>query len=199
MSVSEKVEHYIAKHPKWSATLHELRAILNSTELTEAVKWGAPAYLLDKKILVGLGAFKNHMGIWFHQGVFLKYAANKLMNAQEEKTKAMRQWRFVEGDVVDKKLVLQYLEETIANCKAGKEIKPVRAKKTLPLPEMLQVTFTKNSDFKKAFDTLTPGKQREYVEHIATAKREATQHSRLEKIIPMVKEGKGLHDKYKNC
>ena len=35
-----------------------------------------------------------------------------------------------------------------------------------------------------AFQTLTPSKQREYCDHIATAKREPTKLSRLEKIKP---------------
>lgn len=199
MTTAAKVDAYIAKHAKWSTILTELRSILNTTELTEEVKWGAPAYLLDKKILIGLGAFKNHMGIWFHQGVFLKDKANKLMNAQEEKTKALRQWRFVEGDQVEPKLVLQYVQEAIENSKAGKEIKPVKAKKTVPISPDLKTAFKENAPFKKAFDALTAGKQREYIAHIASAKREATRLSRIEKIIPMILEGKGLHDKYKNC
>ena len=32
-----------------------------------------------------------------------------------------------------------------------------------------------------------------------TAKREETRLARLEKIIPMIKQGIGLNDKYKNC
>ena len=42
-------------------------------------------------------------------------------------------------------------------------------------------------------------KQREYCEYIATAKRDPTKLSRLEKIKPMILNGTGLHDKYKNC
>ena len=39
---------------------------------------------------------------------------------------------------------------------------------------------------KKAFDALTVGKQREYAEHIASAKQDKTRASRLAKIIPMI-------------
>jgi uncharacterized protein YdeI (YjbR/CyaY-like superfamily) len=46
---------------------------------------------------------------------------------------------------------------------------------------------------------MTPGKQREYCEYISEAKRDATKLKRLEKIIPMIIEGVGLNDKYKNC
>ncbi len=199
MSASEKVTQYIEKHPKWSAQLSQIREVLQTTALTEEVKWGAPAYTWNKKILIGLGAFKHHMGIWFHQGVFLKDKHHKLLNAQEGKTKALRQWRFEEGDAVDKKILLEYIEEAIHNCKEGKEVKPVKAKKTTSLDPLLKEAFSENKSLQKAFNELTPGKQREYAEHIASAKREATKQSRLEKITPMILAGQGLHDKYKNC
>lgn len=199
MSSSVKVSEYISKHPKFSIQLSQIREVLSQTELEETVKWGAPAYVLDGKIVIGMAAFKNHMGIWFHQGVFLKDTQQKLVNAQEGKTKALRQWRFEENDAIDKKLVLAYVNEAIENCKAGKEVKPVRAKKKVAPPELMEARFNENSAFKKAFDDLTPGKQREYAEYIASAKREATKVSRLEKIEPMVLQGVGLNDKYKNC
>ena len=54
-------------------------------------------------------------------------------------------------------------------------------------------------DLRSAFEGLTPGKQREYANYIAEAKRDATKESRLEKIVPMIFKGIGLYDKYKNC
>ena len=49
----------------------------------------------------------------------------------------------------------------------------------------------------EAFDEFTPGRQREFAEYIASAKREATRLSRLEKIKPMILDGVGLNDKYR--
>ena len=85
------------------------------------------------------------------------------------------------------------------NQKLGKEIKPERKSKTVDVPAELTEVFNKNSELKKAFNSLTPGKQREYCEYIASAKREVTKTSRLEKIIPMIEQGIGLNDKYRNC
>ena len=48
-----------------------------------------------------------------------------------------------------------------------------------------------------SFDSLTPFKQKEYSEHIGSAKQEKTRISRLEKSIPLIAEGKGLNDKYR--
>ncbi|MFD0962456.1 YdeI/OmpD-associated family protein [Pseudofulvibacter geojedonensis] len=193
------IEEYIENHENWSDLLNELRSILLSTELEETLKWSAPVYTINGKNVVGLGAFKHHAGIWFFNGVFLKDEQNKLVNAQEGKTKALRQWRFSENESVDKNLVKAYVLEAIENQKLGKEIKPVRNKKEVVLEGLLKDALLASRELKTAFEKLTPGKQREYVDHISSAKREATQINRLEKVKPMILEGKGLHDKYKNC
>ena len=198
MTDSEKIDLYIEKHSYWKKQLSQLRSVFQKTELKEEVKWGAPAYTLNGSIVSGLGAFKNHYAIWFHQGVFLKDKEKQLVNAQEGKTQALRQWKFTSEDIINKELVLKYILESIENCKAGKKLKP-KPKKELEIPGLLKSAFQKNKDLKTYFFKLSPGKQRDYAEHISSAKREATQVSRLEKIIPMIIEGKGLHDKYKNC
>ena len=51
----------------------------------------------------------------------------------------------------------------------------------------------------KAFAGFTPGRQREFANHVGDAKREATRLSRLEKIKPMIMDGVGLNDRYRNC
>lgn len=50
---------------------------------------------------------------------------------------------------------------------------------------------------KKAFDALSPGKRREYADHVAEAKRDDTKARRVEKILPMIRSGVGLHDRYR--
>ena len=200
MTASEdkkKIDAYIKKHKQWSAQLSAARNVMNSTDLTETVKWRTPHYTYDGKIVVGLTAFKNHCAIWFHQGVFLKDKARKLLNAQEGTTRGLRQWRFEEGDKVDAKLLKSYVVESINNQKAGKKIKPV--KKKLLVPEELKAAFKKSAKLKKNFDALTPGKQKEYAEHVGLAKQEKTRAARLEKITPMINAGIGLNEKYKNC
>ena len=197
MTVSEKVEASIEKHPKWKAELYKIRGVLQESELTEAIKWGAPAYLLDKKIVIGFMGFKNHCGIWFHQGVFLKDIKKVLTNAQEGKTKAMRMWKFREGDSVDTALLQKYVAESIVNTLAGKEVK--NAPRVIAVPPFLKNALRENPELNSAFKILSPGKQKDYNEYIADAKQEKTKLSRLEKITPMILENKGLHDKYKNC
>ena len=194
---AEKIDAYIEKHEKWSEQLATVRAILAATELAEAVRWGGPSYLLDGSVLISLAGFKNHCAIWFHQGVFLKDAASILVNAQEGTTKGLRQIRINEGDKLDKKLIKAYVSETIANHHAGKKVAP--AKKTLQMPAELKAAMKSDAGLKAAFDALTPGRQREYADHIGSAKQEKTRVNRIEKATPLILQGVGLNDKYKNC
>lgn len=199
MKKVNSVEEYIESHEQWTDALSVLRNIINKTELIETLKWSAPVYTIDGKNVIGLGAFKNHFGIWFFNGVFLKDDKNLLVNAQEGVTKALRQMRFTSIDEIDKNSVLSYVKEAIENQKLGKEVKVDRSKKETVIPKELKQELNKNADLNTGFKALTSYKQREYCDYIATAKREVTKISRIEKIKPMILKGIGLHDKYKNC
>lgn len=198
MKKPNSVEEYIEDHEKFSDALTILRSVINSaSELDEAIKWYAPIYSLNGKNIIGLGAHKNHFGIWFFNGVFLKDEQKLLVNAQE-KTKGLRQMRFESIHDIDKNIVLAYVKEAIENQKLGKEIKPEKTK-TVVIPEALKNVLKIDKEFNNSFNALTLYKQKEYCEFIETAKREATVLSRLEKIKPMILNGTGLNDKYKNC
>lgn len=197
MTDKTKVDAYIKKHQQWSSLFTNMRKVLQGTELTETVKWGAPSYTLNGKIVVGFVGFKNHCALWFQQGVFLKDKAGKLLNAQQGTTRGMRQWRFQAGDKLDSKLFKAYVLEAMENQRAGAQIKPI--KKKLIVPEELATALKKSARLRKAFESLTPGRQREYADHISGAKQEKTRLSRLEKITPRIVAGVGLNDQYKNC
>lgn len=199
MKKVNSVEEYIETNEKWSGALMLLREIMLKTELVETLKWSIPTYTINNKNVCGIGAFKDHFGVWFFNGVFLKDEHGILRNAQEGKTKAMRQLNFKSVEEVDKHILLQYVKEAIENQKVGKEVKPDRTKKETIVPAELQAEFDSNAELHRSFEALAPYKQREYCEHIASAKREVTKLSRLKKIKPMIIKGIGLHDKYKNC
>lgn len=199
MSDAAKIDAYIEKHSNWKEALSELRAVLKQTEAVETVKWGIPTYTVNGKNVLGIGAFKNHFGLWFFNGSFLSDPKGVLRNAQEGKTRGMRQLNWNSLDEVDLDMVRTYALEAIANQKQGKEIKPQRTTKKLLVRAELKAGFEEDNSFKAAFDKLTPGRQREYADHIGSAKQEKTRLSRMEKCRPMIMSGKGLHDKYKNC
>jgi uncharacterized protein YdeI (YjbR/CyaY-like superfamily) len=155
-----------------------------------------PVYSLNGKNVVGLGAHKPYAGLWFYNGSFLKDKNGFLVNAQEGKTKGMRQWRFEKGAEIPESLVRSYLEEAIQNQKEGKEIKPEKSKR-MPIPSAFKTQLEQNQPLKRNFESLTPGKQREYLEYLNEPKQEKTVLNRIDKIIPLILEGKGLNDRYK--
>ncbi len=195
--MNPKVDAYIAKSEKWGSQLTQLRTLFLSTEMEETVKWGAPVYTINGKNVAGLASFKNHYGIWFFNGVFLEDKHKLLVNAQES-TKAMRQVRFEAGEELPLDTLREYLIEAIENEKNGLKVKPERTT-DFEVPEQLKSELDASSALLDAFNGLSKGKQREYANYIADAKQEKTKTSRLEKIKPMILDGKGLHDKYRNC
>jgi len=194
----KNVDDYIDSTEHWQDELRQLRKILNSTRLEETVKWGGPCYTFDGKNLVGMGAFKSYVGLWFFQGALLTDPLEVLINAQEGKTKVLRQWRFEAKKEIKTRLIKTYVNEAISLQEEGLEIKAVRGRAVV-IPSLLQAALSKNKRANAGFKKLTPGKQREYAGCIAEAKREETKVKRLAKTIPMIVAGKGLNDKYRTC
>ena len=201
MPAAKTVDEYIQRQVRFGQEVARLREILLKTGMQEAVKWGAPVYMHAEKNLIGIGAFKEHFGLWFFQGALLSDPEGVLTNAQEGKTKALRQWRMESKKDIKARAIAAYAREAMALQDAGEEIKPKKpaTKGSVDLPPRLAAALKKRAKAKKAYEALTPGKQREYANYIAEAKRDATKQSRVEKILPMIEAGVGLHDKYRNC
>ena len=190
------VDEYIAGAEHWQKELVRLREILQSTPLEETVKWGAPCYTHHGKMVVGIGGFKSYVGLWFHQGALLSDKDNVLISGTEGKTKAMRQWRFASLQEIKARPIKAYVKEAIALQEAGQEIKADRSQPVVIPPEFKQA-LAKNKKAQTAFGKLTKGKQREYANYIAEAKRAETKAQRIVKILPMIAAGAGLNDKYR--
>jgi uncharacterized protein YdeI (YjbR/CyaY-like superfamily) len=72
----------------------------------------------------------------------------------------------------------------------------VKLKKTedFEIPEEFQKKLDKKATLKKAFNALTPGRQRQYIFYFSQPKQSKTRESRIEKSIPQILEGRGLND-----
>lgn len=197
MERSNSVQEYIENHNQWGKELNKLINIAHKTEFQETIKWGVPTYTINNKNVMGIAAFKSYVVIWFFNGSFLKDDARVLVNAQEEKTKGLRQWRFSSLIEINnnERLITAYMHEALENQKAGKVLKKAKAK-PLVIPKELQEVFQTNRKLKTLFDGFSNYKQKEFAEYIESAKRESTKLKRLDKIIPMILSGEGLNDKY---
>lgn len=196
MGYAKSVNEFYSRPSLYAQQLGILRNLMLDAGLEETLKWGIPVYMAHKKNIAGVSSFKSYFGIWFYQGALLEDSAGVLMNAQEGKTVAMRQWRFAEDDPIDETLILRYLQEAIEHAKEGREIKPEKAK-PIVIPAELKKAFLEDATLKQQFDALSKSCRREYAEYIAEAKRQETRLRRLEKSIAMIREKKGLHDQYK--
>ena len=196
MKRAGSVDEYISDASNWQGELERLREILRSTELEEDVKWGAPCYTCDGKNVVGMAGFKSYFGLWFHQGALLKDDKHVLMNAQEGRTKALRQWRMQSGKDIKPAIIKSYVREAIKLVQEGKQIAAAR-KKPVVIPAELKNALRTNKAAGQRFKSLRLGLQREYSDYIADAKRDETKQKRIEKILPMIRSGAGLHDKYR--
>lgn len=180
----------------WLEELNYVKTLVEKTELTHHIKWGIDVYAYQSWNIIGIAPFKHFLGIWFYDGVFLNDSENNFINAQEGKTKALRQWRFTSLDEIKNSRLENYIHEAIQNAKAGKHWIPEKTT-TIEIPDILTKALENDNSFSSAFKALSLSKQKEFAEHIQQAKREQTQMDRLKKIKPLILGGKGLHDKYK--
>jgi uncharacterized protein YdeI (YjbR/CyaY-like superfamily) len=63
------------------------------------------------------------------------------------------------------------------------------------MPEEFQAILDEDPALRAAFEALTPGRQRGYLLYFAGAKQSKTRTARVEKYIPLIMEGKGMHDR----
>lgn len=196
MKRSGTVDDYIARAEQWQQELEQLRTILKSTGLVETIKWGGPCYTYNGKNVVGIGAFKSYFGLWFHQGTLLDDDAGVLINAQEGKTRALRQWRMQSAKDIKAATIRRYVKESIGHVESGKQVKAERSR-PIVIPKQLANAIRRRKGATAAFRALRPGLQREYADYVAEAKRDATRVRRIDKILPMIIAGIGLNDRYR--
>lgn len=198
MKKYQSVDHYIESLEQWQPEIIRLREILCSTELEETLKWSFPCYTHVGKNVLGIGGFKSYFGLWFFQGTFMDDRDGVLINAQEGKTKGLRQWRMSHKREIKVRQIKTYVQDAMAVAESGKEVKPERNQPILIHP-LLKSALAKNKKAAARFEKMSLGRRREYANYINDAKREETKIKRLSKIIPMITEGGGLNDKYRNC
>ncbi|WP_101956434.1 DUF1801 domain-containing protein [Flagellimonas eckloniae] len=124
----KKLDSYFQEEHHFRQGICILRELASQTKSVEDYKWNIPVYTVGGKNVFGICKFKNHFGVWFFNGVFLKDPQKVLRNAQEGKTKAMRHWYFSSEKDIDKASVLTYMVEAIENQENGMEM--VAAKNT---------------------------------------------------------------------
>jgi uncharacterized protein YdeI (YjbR/CyaY-like superfamily) len=192
--MNPKVDFYFSKEEKWQKEIEQLRTIILDCGLEEVLKWGCPCYQYEGKNVVLIHVFKEYCALLFFKGALMSDPEGILIQ-QTENVQAARQVRFTNlKDVTRQKRILKsYVYEAIEIEKAGLKV-PLKKTKEYLIPEEFQTKLDKRPALKKAFETLTPGRQRAYLLHFSSAKQSTTRESRIEKSIPQIMNGKGLDE-----
>ncbi len=193
-SMNPKVDEYLRKTKKWQEEFEKLRMISLDCGLTEELKWGCPCYTFQKSNIVLIHGFKEYCALLFFKGALLKDAKGILIQ-QTENVQAGRQIRFTNvREIVKIKTVLKaYIHEAIEVEKAGLKVKYKKTSE-FKIPEEFQNKLDETPALKKAFDALTPGRQRGYIFYFSQPKQSTTRVSRVEKCMQQILKGKGLND-----
>ncbi len=168
-----------------------MRRVLAGLGMTEECKWGKPTYTVDGKNIVIMQGFKEYFALGFFQGALLKDPKKVLV--QLGQVHAGRVMKFTSAkDITAKAATIKtYVREAIAVEKAGLRMKPKRTS-DYPVPDELRERLRSDPRFKRAFEALTPGRQRSYLYHFAAAKHSATRTARIDKALPAIFEGRGF-------
>jgi uncharacterized protein YdeI (YjbR/CyaY-like superfamily) len=86
-----------------------------------------------------------------------------------------------------------YIFEAIEVEKAGLKVE-LKQSKNLELTEEFQHKLDHHPALKKAFEALTPGRQRAYHLYFSAPKQSATRITRVEKYVSQILCGKGIND-----
>ena len=186
----KSVDHFIETREKWQKEIARLREILLSTGMDETIKWMFPCYMHAGKNIVGLGGFKSYFGIWFFEGASLQDKNKVLVNAQEGKTKDLRQWRMTSAKEIKVRPIKAYVKEAIDVSHRPKTSKPKKNNdSTVTVPPELHGALKADRKAAAAFGKLSVSRQRGYAEYISEAKRAETKVKRLGQIMPLIRKG----------
>jgi uncharacterized protein YdeI (YjbR/CyaY-like superfamily) len=185
------MEHPRRQYPEETAALQE---IARSCGLVEKIKWGKPCLMADGKNIALIQRFNEYVALMFFKGELMKDPA-KLLHRIGEHMQGPRQLRFRSVDEVLelRAKIAAYLKEAIELEKTGAKLTPKKVVE-LEMPAELEARLKSDAALRKAFAALAPGRQKGYIYQIGSAKQAATRAARVEKYVPAILAGKGIHD-----
>jgi len=200
-----RIDTYIEKAaPFAQPVLTHLRKLVHQAcpRITESVKWSMPFFVQQGVILCNMAAFKRHCAF----GFWGKEMQKELAEDGLKSSQAMGTLGRITSmkDLPPDKDLLSYLRRAAELVESGQRTKSIdrparRKSKPFLIPQELSAALKKNKVASKAFAAFTPGKQREYADWIAEAKRPETRQQRLAQAVSWIAQGKSRNWKYENC
>lgn len=191
--VNPEVDAYIERSEQWPDEIIELRPILLSSGLTETLKWNKPCYTHEGSNIAIVQEMKEFLALMFFKGALMRDPEG-VLEEQGPNSRSARRIRFTSVEDVTRlaEVVSTYLGEAIDVEEAGLEVGPPPEP---VLADELRHRLDQDPTLKAAFESLTPGRQREYNLYFSGAKQAKTRAARVEKCVAKILEGKGLRDR----
>ena len=187
------VELFIKKSATWSDEMTALRTVLLKAGLTEEIKWAKPCYSAEGNNIAIMQPMKNFLALMFFKGALLSDPKGLLESQGPNSRSAKRVCLRSVADVTkNAPAIAKLIAAAIAVEEEGLEVAPAPK---MELVAELQARLKRDKALKKAFEALTPGRQREYNLHFSSAKQSATREARIDKASPQILAGKGLRDR----
>lgn len=198
MSREPRIDAYIAKAQPFAQTiLNHIRERVHAAvpEAEEVMKWSAPAFVLDGKILIVMAAFKAHAALNFWRG--------QEIGDGSAKAGAMGQFGKLQSisDLPDDDELDALIREAAALSRTAPAPRKTKHEpKAAPeLHPDFALALADAPKAKATLDGFPPSAQRDYFEWISEAKQDATRQKRIANAIEWLNEGKRRHWKYENC
>ncbi len=159
------------------------------------MKWSAPAFTLDGKILLMMAAFKAHAALNFWRGQEIGDGAPKA-GAMGQFGKLTSLADLPNDAALD--ALVREAAALAATAPAPRKVK--HAPK--PPPEMhpdFAAALAEHPEAKATLDGFSPSARRDYVEWVAEAKQDATRAKRIATAVEWLTEGKKRNWRYENC
>ena len=193
MTADPRIDAYIARAAGFARPLLvELRARVHAAcpDAVETLKWGAPSFTYNGKLLALMAAFKQHVSFNLWHDDAAPAAGERDGMGQFGRLEQL-------ADLPPKRALGTRIRAAMARIDAGE---PVRARSAprapLPVPDDLRAALSNNVAAQAAFDGFPPGKRREYIEWLLDAKHADTRARRLQQAVEWIAEGKARNWKY---
>lgn len=188
------VDEFFNQALTWKKEMQALRKVtLKCNKLNEEFKWKQPCYTYEEKNICIIGAFKKYCVLSFFKGSLITDTQG-ILEAPGPNSQASRQIRFTDvNEIFDlQTTIIAYIEQAITIEEQGQKVDFKKERPTIPVE--LQNKFKKLKSFQKAFDELTPGRQKAYLLFFLSAKSSETRQRRIEKYSQRILQGKGMND-----
>lgn len=192
METYANVDDFLACTTSWSDEVEALRAVLKDCGLDESIKWGKPTYGHQGDNIAIIQPFKRFLALLFFKGALLD-DPDGLLQSQGPNTRAALRLQFTSVDDVAERdaAIRAFVRQAIAVEAAGLTVPKVE----VVLAQELRDRLDADPALERAFEGLTPGRQREYNLFISGAKQSKTRAARVEKHVDRILAGKGLRDR----